>query len=719
MKMEDSQSSFVNQTGELVLIQETCLQMSGPLGYMGLLSVTNERVIFEPKGKMDKLIGAQIRSYNISDIQEARFGGLQQRLTLRFKDSKTRYSGPGARRVWSRLCCVLFEHGIDGGIQGPYESDERILVSGVVQLMVSGLLGTEGEVSLTDRRLHYSPGRGPERFLWPGRVKVLDLALDSITELELTSLGRRLLIKSGEETYNFSGSIVPKLYSSLASLGPVGTTYEERSEVLATWDGMRFLGPLGSAGQIVITERSLHYQPGGRLDVAFGVEGQDILFSDIHEMKCGGWPEKRLTLTLPDGKVTFGLENLLERFMDLTPLVTAAVNERSLEIAHMFEYRSEEVLEVIGARSDDFQIPWDEKVMAMSPASRWHDPMHVERGWLLLTDQHLHFLPFCLKNDIETYALDLTLPPPVDDFDPTELLFELGGSVHRFIPLSADRFTAKFWTLMDRGSEDNAWRRKWGTDFQNLVGDVPSLEIFTEGRPVAKLRPAVTVAHSYGFGIVFPGAPGEELKPGSDVEISVNNDGGRYRFSGTVVKHERYTSSAGSSAGAELQLIIIAHTPLLAIANRRQYFRVPMEDRVAIIPQAGPGSVKRKRPDRAIWCLFNNLSVGGCAIYSDQDFVRGSGLHVLLPTPHLKLRVRAEVLSTRRAPTGPLPFLYRVRFIHKSSKQMEAVGDLVMKMQRELLIEQGEISVNDEETARSRAVIKQSMKAAQLLPKKP
>jgi hypothetical protein len=462
----------------------------------------------------------------------------------------------------------------------------------------------------------------------------------------------------------------------------------------------------------------MHYQPSGRLDVAFGVEGQDILFSDIQEMKCGGWPEKRLTLTLPDGKVTFGLEELLERFVDLTPLVTASVDERSFEIAHMFEYRSEQVLEVIGARADDFQIPWDEKVLAMSPASRWHDPMYLERGWLVLTDQHLHFLPFCLKSDIDTYALDLTLPPPVDDFNPTELLFELGGNVHRFIPLSADRFTAKFWTLMDRGSEDNAWRRKWGTDFQNLVGDVPSLEIFNDGRPVAKLRPAITVAHSYGFGIVFPGTPGEDLEPGSDLEISVNNNGGRYRFSGTVVKHERYTSSAGASAGAELQLIIIAHTPLLAIANRRQYFRVPVEDRVAIIPQPRTAKVKGTRPDKALWCLFNNLSVGGCAIYSDQDFARGTALHVLLPTPHLKLRVRAEVLATRRAPTGPLPFLYRVRFIHKSSKQMEAVGDLVMQIQRELLIEQGEITVNEDETARSRTVIKQSMNAARVLPKK-
>jgi hypothetical protein len=198
----------------------------------------------------------------------------------------------------------------------------------------------------------------------------------------------------------------------------------------------------------------------------------------------------------------------------------------------------------------------------------------------------------------------------------------------------------------------------------------------------------------------------------------VNNNGGRYRFSGTVVKHERYTSSAGASAGAELQLIIIAHTPLLAIANRRQYFRVPVEDRVAIIPQPRTAKVKGTRPDKALWCLFNNLSVGGCAIYSDQDFARGTALHVLLPTPHLKLRVRAEVLATRRAPTGPLPFLYRVRFIHKSSKQMEAVGDLVMQIQRELLIEQGEITVNEDETARSRTVIKQSMNAARVLPKK-
>ena len=106
---------------------------------------------------------------------------------------------------------------------------------------------------------------------------------------------------------------------------------------------------------------------------------------------------------------------------------------------------------------------------------------------------------------------------------------------------------------------------------------------------------------------------------------------------------------------------------------------------------------------------FQNLSVGGCALYSDRELTRGTLLHVLLWTPHLKLRVRAEVLSNRRSPSGPPPYFYRVRFIHKSSKQMEAVGDLVMQIQRELLIEQGELDGDDAESARTRDLIKQSM----------
>ena len=187
---------------------------------------------------------------------------------------------------------------IKGGEPGPYDSDERVLVAGVVQLMVSGLLGTDGEAYLTDRRLRFVPGKGLERLFWKGRVKAIDIRLDDLKAVELTSLGRKLSLESGDETYQFSGSLVPQLYSSLVSLGPLGTAQDARSEVLATWDGMRFLGPLGSAGQIVITERSIHYQPAGRLDVAFGIEGQDILFSDIQEMECGGWPEKRLKLTL-------------------------------------------------------------------------------------------------------------------------------------------------------------------------------------------------------------------------------------------------------------------------------------------------------------------------------------------------------------------------------------------------------------------------------------
>lgn len=152
-------------------------------------------------------------------------------------------------------------------------------------------------------------------------------------------------------------------------------------------------------------------------------------------------------------------------------------------------------------------------------------------------------------------------------------------------------------------------------------------------------------------------------------------------------------------------LIVVAHTPLLAVANRRAYYRVPVEDRVAVIPQ----SPENEPAGKAVWCLFQNLSVGGCALYSDCEFHEEQRLFVLLPTPQLKLRVRSEVLSARRSPSGPLPYSYRIGFIHKSSKQMVAVGDLVMHIQRKLLIEQGEIDEDESETARTKSILKNSM----------
>lgn len=674
---------------EVILTQETCLYLSGPLGYVGEVTLSDRRIVFRPTSSVDKMIGAGSVEVDLNDITEGKFGGIRQVLSLTYGDDENmRFNGAGARRVWLRLSALLFELKVPGGSKGFFDPNERVLVTGTLNQSLAGMLGAEGEATLTDRRFHFSPGRGPERFFWPGRVKEFAIPVEAIEDAHVTGLGRRLHLTGQGNTHQFTGADVPKFFSSLSSLGVTDTERDDGGAVVGSWEGMRYKGPLASPGVMAINSKSIHFQPTRRLDMAVGIAAIDLRFDDLHEMRCGGWPEKRLEITTSEGSATFGMDGLIERFMDIVPSVVSCATLADGDLESARDVRLENVERALGTRFSSLDLSTGEKIRALSVATRWVAPIHLVRGWLVLTDQQLFFAPFMMDLEVESFSVDLTLPPPIDEFNPDELLFEYGGAIHRFAPHSASQFTASFWTLMSRGSQDNEWRKKWGTQFKDLIGDIPSLDVLIEGEVVAKLRPAITVAHSYGFGVVFPGTPGPELGAGADVELVVSSAGGRFGFHGTIVKQESYKiPGAGRD---ELQLLVIAHTPILAVANRRQYFRVPLDDSVALMPLEDPRVRRKGKRPRPIYAVFKNISVGGCALYCARDLGPGTQVHILLPTPYLKLRVLAQVMRSRRAKHGPHEWFHRVQFIHRSEKQREAVGDRVMQVQRErLLLQEG------------------------------
>ena len=86
---------------EKVLLDTTCMRMSGPVAQVGQLILTAEQIRFTPRG-LDRAVGAETFVLQVLDIEEMQRGrGLESEVRLRIGEELHRFGGRGAAWVWS------------------------------------------------------------------------------------------------------------------------------------------------------------------------------------------------------------------------------------------------------------------------------------------------------------------------------------------------------------------------------------------------------------------------------------------------------------------------------------------------------------------------------------------------------------------------------------------------------------------------------------------
>ena len=93
---------------------------------------------------------------------------------------------------------------------------------------------------------------------------------------------------------------------------------------------------------------------------------------------------------------------------------------------------------------------------------------------------------------------------------------------------------------------------------------------------------------------------------------------------------------------------------------------------------------------------MQNLSIGGCAMFSDVRYTKGSEIKIGLRKEHIKLTLRARVLASKKAVDGPHPWLHRIQYISMTQANVETMEDLVMLVQRDIIADQGEVPGQDQ-----------------------
>jgi hypothetical protein len=88
---------------DTVVIQRSGMRMKGPLAFMGSITVTPTHVKFTPTGMLDRLVGVEDASIEISRITRISTLGVNKTTIIWEKNEMHRFLGPGARDVGLHL----------------------------------------------------------------------------------------------------------------------------------------------------------------------------------------------------------------------------------------------------------------------------------------------------------------------------------------------------------------------------------------------------------------------------------------------------------------------------------------------------------------------------------------------------------------------------------------------------------------------------------------
>ena len=659
------------RSSEIILCSEPVVCVQGESEESGVAILTPEELRFTAESGE-----AMAVVMDLSDVDDAEWMTFRRALVVTSGAKAVWFGGSRAKELWKQLDALLdLRSEVD--TWGDAASDELVVAGGPMYLLLGVGLGAHGHVTLTDRRIRFEASTGLENVFFRNRCSDFDVYIEELTDFGLVG-DNKLQVVHGETQHVFSGELASHLCGCLDRI--LVAEIQSDKIVLGEWPARMSMAIGSIPGRLVIDEDFVRFLPTHH-DSSLK---RELGTSQISEVRCTGWPDRKLVIMTEAGVLlVFKLGKAAERFETIVPCLSEPRRE---DVERMVQHQRDKrglVQDLISQRDSPAAWEMSSVIKGVCPTIRWISDLHAERGWLAVNNGQLLYLPEQTNRKASVFAFPMVERIITGHDDSVELVFQYGGKTERFVPVTGERFVTIFWDAVEAENGPTRWEDRWGSRFRSLVGVVPSLEIAREGRLVAKLRPAKTVAHPEGFGIVFSGTLPEGLIQGARVVLAANTESGRYVFGGIVVRVPHTTQNGRVVAGEDehSRLLVVAQAPELQLDNRRAHFR--LEAPVGMAVQ----SATEWKQAHVLCCLLQNLSLGGCAFVSSTPFHRGADLRVELEAKDQALTVRAQVLATRRLQAHSKRWTHRVRFMGQTQRGTKMLENMVMDLQREQLSE--------------------------------
>jgi hypothetical protein len=362
--------------------------------YPGVLTISARRVSFMP---IMESMASDIEPWSIpiSELEEVEMGGFEGILTVTTDNRVQKIMGIDLERVRDALVNL-----IDGEMIERTDSG-KTLIKGPIDIYTSGVLVASGEVHLTNEVFEFRQGRGLEELIWGDLNRVIKL--EDIERCEVVGVRRRLEVVTAGETIHFRGPIVSHLYSVMATLG-VGSSNRLEKDLINTWQASLYTGPIAQKGEIGMTEGTFRFTPTGMIESLLGVRKEvEVDISHIKRVAIIGVLDKRLVVSTRGSRVlNFQVNKPKIRLQELGQLMIKSIasDEPAIPANGTFEQSPAitALFEKWGSRIGEVA---KDKLLIMGSGVDAVGQKSIRRGWVVLTEKQLVFIPSCGGSKID------------------------------------------------------------------------------------------------------------------------------------------------------------------------------------------------------------------------------------------------------------------------------------------------------------------------------
>lgn len=556
---------------------------------------------------------------------------------------------------------------------------ERLVTSEPVEFSACGEPLRHGTLLLTDHRLVLDAGKG----------HVVEVPLAAVQRVSLSPFLRRLRLDIGEECITIVGDRVTRIHGALSALlhGPAsGDELAAGSEeLLDAMDAMLMRGPLAHPGELVVTTRRLHFRAHRRLDELAGARPMDLPLDGVREVSLRGWPERRLVVTTPTEELTFSVDHPVETIRRLVPLLVRAETFGLGPIPFGDLPAPDAGAAILEAWGPTIGARDGVKPLLAAPAARWTREHVATRGWLLITERHVLFLPLGGPRDgAEPFVAALgDVGASVGD-DASQLVVAAGETQLRVNPLGGARTVRRLMprltlsaVLPEPSQQEGAVRQ--------LVGELSSVRLLVGETELLSRSGEQLVELDGAIGLVLSITPDLAFEVGAAVTLEAGKNEGVYRLQGRIrgLHRAAEVTDAPTAAGVVLALELVGE---ITFTNRRGHFRAPAQLAATVRRLVFAEGRGYEAVGETTAVGVADLSTGGCRLLLPGELAVGDETRLSVELAGAVTEVDCRVVRTLGVQPQEGQHMYGVRFFNVTQPIHDRVQREVFRLQRELLL---------------------------------
>lgn len=553
---------------------------------------------------------------------------------------------------------------------------ERLVTSEPVEYSACGEPLHQGTLVLSDHRVVLDAGGG----------HLCEVPLGAIRRMSLSPFRRRLRLDVGDDVVLILGERVTRIYGALSALlnGPAAgdELAAGAEELLDAIDGMLMRGPLAHPGELVVTTRRLHFRAHRRLDELAGAGPFDVPLAGVVEVGLRGWPERRLVVTTPEAEHVFALSHPVETMQRLGQLLVRAETFGLGPVPFGELPLLRDAAPILATWRPHVRLAESDQPRLALPAARWVREHAAQRGWLVLTAQHLSFLPLAGPGSAEPFVAPLHELGASAGTDASQLVVTAGEESVRLSVLGGARTVRRLMPRLTLSAVLPEAPQSEGA-LRQLVGELTSLRLLAGEEELLSRSGEQLVEMDGGIGLLLTMTPDVAFDEGAPVTIEAGKGEGVYRFGARVRGLRRASDLGEPGSGVLLEL---EQTTDIAFTNRRGHFRAPAQlvatmRRLVYTESRG---YEPAGPDEEV--AVADLSTGGCRLLVAGELGVGDEKRLTLDLSAGRTEVDARVVRSLGPAAVEGHTMYGVGFFNVTQPVHDRVQREVFRLQRELLL---------------------------------